>query len=71
MLTGPAYLWYTNLIAAGVRGPFMAPGEEIALLGMVILWLASVRALRLAASTALRNQSAVVQESRFGVASGI
>lgn len=49
----------------------MAPGEEIALLGMVILWLTSVRALRLAASTALRNQPAVVQESRFGVASGI
>jgi hypothetical protein len=49
MLTGPAYLWYTNLIAAGIRGPFMAPGEEIALLGMVILWLASVRILSLRA----------------------
>ena len=60
MLTGPAYLWYTNLFAAGVRGPFMAPGEEIALLGMVILWLASVRALRPATSTALSNQPAVV-----------
>jgi hypothetical protein len=44
-LMGPAYLWYTNLVAAGIRGPFMAPGEELALLGMVILWLASLGAL--------------------------
>jgi hypothetical protein len=52
MLMGPAYLWYTNLFAAGLRGPFMAAGEEIALLGMVILWLASLKALRLAPRTA-------------------
>jgi hypothetical protein len=45
-LMGPAYLWYTNLFAVGFRGPAMQLGEEIALLGMVILWLASVRMLR-------------------------
>jgi len=47
-LMGPAYLWYTNLFAAGFRGALMTAGEELALLGMVILWLASVRMLRLA-----------------------
>jgi hypothetical protein len=45
-LMGPAYLWYTNLFAAGFRGPLMTAGEELSLLGMVILWLASVRVLR-------------------------
>lgn len=58
LLMGPAYLWYTNLFAAGLRGPLMAAGEEIALLGMVILWLASVRALRLAPRIAAKDRGA-------------
>jgi hypothetical protein len=61
MLTGPAYLWYTNLFAAGVRGPLMAAGEELALLGTVILWLTSLRALHLATPRALGNRVADVQ----------
>jgi hypothetical protein len=53
ILAGPAYLWYTNLYAEGVRGPLMAAGAEIALLGTVILWLTSLRALRLATPNVL------------------
>ena len=45
LLTGPVYLWYTNLVAAGISGPLFAPGEEIAILGVVILWVASIRAV--------------------------
>jgi hypothetical protein len=46
LLAGPAYLWYTNLVAAGIRGAFVAPGEEMALAGVVVLWVASLLALR-------------------------
>ena len=78
ILTGPAYLWYTNLYAEGIRGPLMAAGAEIALLGTVILWLTSLRALRLATPSLLGNRDATVQQSgrmadraEKGVASGI
>jgi len=64
MLTGPVYLWYTNLYAEGVRGPLMAAGAEIALLGTVILWLTSLWALRLATPSLLGNRAAAVQQSR-------
>ena len=63
ILTGPAYLWYTNLYAEGVRGPLMAAGAEIALLGTVILWLTSLRALRLATPSVLENRAAAVHQS--------
>lgn len=63
MLTGPVYLWYTNLYAEGVRGPLMATGAEIALLGTVILWLTSLWALRLATPSLLGNRAAAVQQS--------
>lgn len=46
LLTGPLYLWYTNLVALSVRGAFVRPGEEIALLGVVILWITSLVAVR-------------------------
>jgi hypothetical protein len=59
MLTGPAYLWYTNLFAEGVRGPLMAAGAEIALLGTVILWLTSLRALHLATPGILGDRAAL------------
>jgi hypothetical protein len=62
-LTGPAYLWYTNLFAAGVRGPLMAAGEEIALLGMLILWLTSLLVLRQATPSGFGNRPAVVRQS--------
>jgi hypothetical protein len=62
MLTGPAYLWYTNLFAEGVRGPLMAAGAEIALLGTVILWLTSLWALRVATASVLGSQVAPVQQ---------
>ena len=62
ILTGPAYLWYTNLYAEGVRGPLMAAGAEIALLGTVILWLTSLRALRLATPSVLENRAAAVHQ---------
>jgi hypothetical protein len=45
VLMGPAYLWYTNLIAAGFVGFFVRPGEEIAITGAALLWLACVLAL--------------------------
>ena len=63
MLTGPVYLWYTNLYAEGVRGPLMAAGAEIALLGTVILWLTSLWALRLATPSVVGNRAAAVQQS--------
>ena len=64
MLTGPVYLWYTNLYAMGIRGPLMAAGAEIALLGTVILWLTSLWALRLATPSLLGNRAAAAQQSR-------
>jgi len=63
MLTGPVYLWYTNLYAVGIRGPLMAAGAEIALLGTVILWLTSLWALRLATPSVVGNRAAAVQQS--------
>jgi Glycosyltransferase family 87 len=69
MITGPAYLWYTNLYAQGLRGPLMAAGAELALLGTVILWLTSLWALRLAPSLEENRAAAVI--GRKGVASGI
>jgi hypothetical protein len=62
MITGPVYLWYTNLYAVGIRGPLMAAGAEIALLGTVILWLTSLWALRLAPSV-VGNRAAALQQS--------
>ena len=71
ILTGPAYLWYTNLYAEGIRGPLMAAGAEISLVGMVILWLTSLRALHLAnqsvplvTRTGLGSSSTVQQSAR-------
>ena len=64
ILTGPAYLWYTNLFAEGVRGPLMAAGAEIALLGTAILWLISLWALHLARPSVLGNRATLVQQSR-------
>lgn len=61
-LTGPAYLWYTNLFAEGVRGPLIAAGAEIALLGTVTLWLTSLWALRLATPNVLGSQVAPVEQ---------
>jgi hypothetical protein len=63
ILAGPAYLWYTNLYAEGIRGPLMAAGAEIALLGTVILWLTSLGALRLATPSVVVNRAAVVPQS--------
>jgi hypothetical protein len=63
MLTGPVYLWYTNLYAMGIRGPLMAAGAEIALLGTVILWLTSLWALRVATPSVVGNRAAALQQS--------
>jgi hypothetical protein len=45
-LTGPVYLWFSQLLAAGIGAQFMRPGEESALAGAVLLWLASLQAVR-------------------------
>ncbi|HKC18909.1 MAG TPA: hypothetical protein VKE27_04695, partial [Candidatus Dormibacteraeota bacterium] len=45
VLMGPAYLWYTNLVAAGFVGFFVRPGEEVAIIGATLLWLTCVMAL--------------------------
>lgn len=45
VLMGPAYLWYTNLIAAGFVGFSVQPGEEMAFTAAALLWLACVVAL--------------------------
>lgn len=42
VLIGPVYLWFSNLLAAGVGAQLMRPGEETALAGSVVLWLAAL-----------------------------
>jgi len=46
LLMGPVYLWMSNWLAEGVGAQFLRAGEETALLGAVILWLAALQALR-------------------------
>lgn len=45
-LMGPIYLWFTNLLAIGEGLPWSRPGAETAVLGAVVVWLASLQALR-------------------------
>lgn len=46
ILIGPTYLWVSNLLSEGVGAQFLRLGEESALAGTVILWLAALQALR-------------------------
>jgi len=46
ILIGPIYLSFSNLLAAGVGAQFVRPGEETALAGAVVLWLAALITLR-------------------------
>ena len=46
LLMGPVYLWMSNWLAEGVGAQFLRAGEETALLGAVVLWLAALQALR-------------------------
>lgn len=46
ILTGPVYLWVSNLLAAGVGAQFLRAGEETALAGTVVLWLAAIQTIR-------------------------
>ena len=45
-LMGPIYLWFTNLLGVGAGLPWTRVGAETAVLGAVVLWLASLQALR-------------------------
>jgi len=46
ILIGPVYLWFSNLLAAGVGAQFVRPGAETALAGTVLLWIAALQTLR-------------------------
>ena len=46
LLAGPVYLWFTKLMEAGLRGPFVRPGEETAMVGIAVLWIAALVSLR-------------------------
>jgi Glycosyltransferase family 87 len=45
-LIGPIYLWMSNALAAGLAVPMLRLGAETAFLGTLVLWVASVQALR-------------------------
>ncbi len=44
-LMGPVYLWCSNVLALGMGLPYSRLGAETAVLGALILWLSSLRAL--------------------------
>lgn len=45
-LIGPTYLWISNALAAGLPWPMLRLGAETDIAGTLILWLASLQALR-------------------------
>lgn len=49
-LMGPIYLWFSNVLAIGAGLPWSRAGAETAVLGAVVVWLASLQALRKHAS---------------------
>jgi hypothetical protein len=51
-LIGPTYLWMSNALAAGLAWPMLRLGAETAFIGTLVLWLASVQALRYHGATA-------------------
>ena len=51
-LIGPTYLWMSNALAAGLAWPMLRLGAETAFIGTIVLWLASVQALRYHGATA-------------------
>jgi len=70
VLIGPIYLWFTNLLAAGVGAQFLRPGAETALAGAVVLWLAALQTLRRHQMTAPASPSRVGEVSRPDVLKG-
>lgn len=64
VLMGPAYLWYTNLVALGFRGAFVRPGEEMAIIGAALLWLACLVALDRRRSAATQSAGRDVPNRR-------
>jgi Glycosyltransferase family 87 len=52
-LVGPIYLWFSNILAVGVGLPWTRAGAESAVLGAVVIWLASLQALRRHAADAV------------------
>ena len=64
VLIGPVYVWFTNLLAAGVGAEFVRPGAEAALAGTVVLWLAAMQTLRRHPVAALVSPSRVAKLTR-------
>ena len=46
LLIGPGYLWMSNALAAGLAWPMLRYGAETAFVGTLILWLATLQAVR-------------------------
>ncbi len=65
-LIGPTYLWMSNALAAGLAWPMLRLGAEAAFIGTLVLWLASVQALRHHGAT---NTSVAVQRTRSRIGS--
>ena len=52
LLVGPAYLWFSNALAAGLGWPLLRFAAETASVGTLILWLGALQALRRHGATA-------------------
>lgn len=61
-LMGPVYLWSTQLLAVGAGLPYTRVGAETALLGAVVLWLGSLRALRVSVHAAAAKPKRLLGE---------
>ncbi|HET9781477.1 MAG TPA: glycosyltransferase 87 family protein [Candidatus Dormibacteraeota bacterium] len=64
-LIGPGYLWASNALAAGLAWPLLRLTAETAFVGTLILWLASLQALRIHAP-AVEDGAVTANRSAIG-----